>query len=83
MVHPDLGLPKRFKVTKFVTFNGTVNLLAHLKIYCDQLVEIGRNERLLMHPYSQSLNGEALEWFTLQELKQWTNWSTLAKDFKI
>ena len=30
---------------------------------------------------SQSFNGEALERFTSREMKQWSSWNTLAKDF--
>ncbi|KAK4734147.1 hypothetical protein R3W88_008408 [Solanum pinnatisectum] len=80
-IHPNFNLPERFKVSKFVTFNGTGNPLAHLKVYCDQLVGVGKNEALLMRLFSRSLNGEALEWFTSQEFKQWTSWNALAKDF--
>lgn len=80
-IHPNLNLPKGFKVPKFVTFNGTENPLAHLKVYCDQLVGVGKNEALLIRLFSRSLNGEALEWFTSQEFKQWTSWNALAKDF--
>lgn len=34
-----------------------------------------------MRLFSQSLSGEALEWFTSQETNQWANWSAMAKDF--
>ncbi|XP_049358805.1 uncharacterized protein LOC125823469 [Solanum verrucosum] len=80
-IHPDLDLPKGFKVPKFITFNGTGNPLTHLKVYCDQLVGVGKNEALLMHLFSRSLNREALEWLTSQELKQWMSWNELARDF--
>ena len=68
-IHPNLDLPERFKVPKFVTFNGTRNSLAHLKVYYDQLVGVGKNEALLMRLFGRSLSGEALEWLTSQELK--------------
>ncbi|XP_055814108.1 uncharacterized protein LOC129883473 [Solanum dulcamara] len=80
-IHPDLDLPEGFKVPKFDTFGGTGNPLAHLRAYCDQLVGVGKNEALLMRLFSQSLSGEALEWFTSQEMKQWPNWNALAKEF--
>nr|XP_004234715.1 uncharacterized protein LOC101266000 [Solanum lycopersicum] len=80
-IHPNLDLPEGFKVPKFVTFDGTGNPLAHLKVYCDQLVGVGKNEALLMRLFGRSLSGEALEWLTSQELKQWKSWSALAKDF--
>ena len=34
-----------------------------------------------MRLFSQSLSGEVLELFISQELKQWTSWNELAKDF--
>lgn len=68
-------------MSKFDTFGGTRNLLAHLRAYCDQLVGVGRNGVLFMRLFSQSFNGEALERFTYQEMKQWSSWNTLAKDF--
>ena len=80
-IHPNLDLPEGFKVPKFVTFNGAGNPLAHLKVYCDQLVGVGKNEALLMRLFGRSLSGEALEWLTSQELKQWKSWNALAKDF--
>ncbi|KAK4730295.1 hypothetical protein R3W88_023283 [Solanum pinnatisectum] len=80
-IHPNLNLPEGFKVPKFDTFEGTGNPLAHLRAYCDQLVGVGRNEALLMRFFSRSLSGEALEWFTSHEIKQWSSWNALAKDF--
>ena len=80
-IHQNLDLPEGLKVPKFVTFNGTGNPLAHLKVYCDQLVGVGKNEALLMRLFGRSLNGEALEWLTSQELKQSKSWNALAKDF--
>ncbi|XP_010314117.2 uncharacterized protein [Solanum lycopersicum] len=80
-IHPNLDLPEGFKVPKFIIFNGTGNPLAHLKVYCDQLVVVGKDEALLMCLFGRSLSGEALEWLTSQELKQWKSWNALAKDF--
>ncbi|XP_069154673.1 uncharacterized protein [Solanum lycopersicum] len=80
-IHPNLDLPEGFKVPKLVTFNGTGNPLAHLKVYCDQVVGVGKNEEILMRLFGRSLSGEALEWLTSQELKQWKSWNALAKDF--
>ena len=55
--------------------------MSHLRAYCDQLVKVGRDEALLMRLFSQSLCGEALEWFTLHDTRQWPCWNALAKDF--
>ncbi|XP_015170631.1 uncharacterized protein [Solanum tuberosum] len=80
-IHSNLDLPKGFKVPKFDTSGGTGNPLAHLRAYCDQLVGVGKNEALLMRLFGRSLNGEALEWFTSHEIKQWSSWNALAKNF--
>jgi len=80
-IYLDFDLPEGFKVPKFITFNGTGNPLAHLNVYSDQLVGVGKNEALFMRLFNRSLNGKALEWHTSQELKQWTSWNALAKDF--
>ncbi|XP_015076282.1 uncharacterized protein LOC107020435 [Solanum pennellii] len=77
---PDLNLPKGFKILKFDTFGGVDNPMAHLRYY-DQLMGVGKDEALLMRLFSQSLCGEALEWFTSHETRQWPSLSTLAKDF--
>ncbi|XP_015078417.1 uncharacterized protein LOC107022266 [Solanum pennellii] len=80
-IHPDLNLPEGFKIPKFGTFGGVGNPMAHLRAYCDQLVGVGKDEALLMRLFSRSLCGEALEWFTSHETRQWPSWSALAKDF--
>nr|XP_025888955.1 uncharacterized protein LOC112942271 [Solanum lycopersicum] len=80
-IHQDFNLPEGFKIPKFDTFGGVGNPMAHLRAYCDQLVGVGKDEALLMTLFSWSLCGEALEWFTLYETRQWPSWSTLAKDF--
>ncbi|KAM3248039.1 hypothetical protein P3L10_009807 [Capsicum annuum] len=80
-IHPDLNLPEGFKVPKFETFNGTGNPTTHLRGYCDQIVGAGRNVALLMRLFSQSQSGEALEWFDSKELKNYPEWSALARCF--
>ncbi|KAK4727155.1 hypothetical protein R3W88_032072 [Solanum pinnatisectum] len=80
-IHPNLDLPKRFKVPKFDVFEGTGNPLAYLRAYCDQLMGVGRDEALLMRLFAWSLSGEALEWFTSHETRQWPSRNALAKDF--
>ena len=80
-IHPDLNLPEGFKIPKFDTFGGVGNPMAYLRAYWDQLVGVVKDEALLMRLFSRSLCGEALEWFTSYETRQWPSWSALAKDF--
>lgn len=80
-IHPDLDLLEGFNIPKFYTFGGVGNPISHLRTYCDQLVDVGRDEALFMRFFCLSLCGEALEWFTLHETRQWPSWYALAKDF--
>lgn len=79
-IHPNLDLWEGYKIPKFETFNETGNHRA-FRGYYDQIVRIGQIEVLLMGLFSWSLSGEALEWFISQELRKWSNWGTLAKEF--
>ena len=77
----DLEIPEGYKIQKFETFNVIDNLMAHLRAYCEKLIRIGKNVALIMRLFSQSFSGEALQWFTSQEIHQWSTWGALAKDF--
>lgn len=80
-VHSGVDLPERYKIPKFETFNSNGNPMAHLRRNCDQIVGIGKNVALVMFLFNQCLSGEALDWFTSQELKKYCGWKALAKDF--
>ncbi|XP_059285137.1 uncharacterized protein LOC132038491 [Lycium ferocissimum] len=80
-MHPNLDLPKGFKIPKFEIFNGTGNPKAHLRSYCDQLVGIKKNEPLIMRLFSRSLAGEAAEWFATQDIRRWLTWEGKAETF--
>jgi len=79
-IHQNLDLLDGFKILKFDTFGGVGNHMAHFRSYCYQLVGVWRDEALLLRLFSRSLCGEALEWFTSYETKQWPIWNALAKD---
>ena len=53
-IHLNLDLPGGFNIIKFDTFGGTKNHLVHLRVYCDQLVGVGKDEALLMRLFSRS-----------------------------
>ena len=55
--------------------------MTHLRDYCDQLVGVGRDEALLMQLFSQSLCGDALDWYPSHETRQCPSWNALAKEF--
>ncbi|XP_060195026.1 uncharacterized protein LOC132624234 [Lycium barbarum] len=80
-MHPDLNLPEGFKIPKFEIFNGIGNPKAHLRSYYDQLVGVKKNEPLIMQLFNRSLIGEATEWFTTQDMRQWHTWEDMAESF--
>ncbi|KAG5585926.1 hypothetical protein H5410_046360 [Solanum commersonii] len=61
-MHPDVELPEGYKLPKFKMFNGIGDPKAHLRMYCDKLVGVGRDEKILMELFMRSLTGEALSW---------------------
>ncbi|KAK4736933.1 hypothetical protein R3W88_000630 [Solanum pinnatisectum] len=66
---------------KFELFNGMGDPKAHLRMYCDKLVGIGRDERILMKLFMRSLTGEALSWYIEQDPRKWVEWVDMATDF--
>ncbi|KAG5622809.1 hypothetical protein H5410_008027 [Solanum commersonii] len=59
-VQPDIDFPVGYKLPKFDTFNGIGDPHTHLRVYCDKLVGVGRNERVRMKLFIRSLSSEAL-----------------------
>ncbi|KAK4723775.1 hypothetical protein R3W88_026554 [Solanum pinnatisectum] len=80
-MHPDVELPEGYKLPKFELFNGMGDPKAHLRMYCDKLVGIGRDERILMKLFMRSLTGEALSWYIEQDPRKWVEWVDMATDF--
>ena len=80
-MHPDAKLPEGYKLPKFEMFNGIGDPKAHLRMYCDKLVGVGRDERILMKLFMRSLTGEALSWYIEQDSRKWVEWVDMATDF--
>ncbi|XP_033514008.2 uncharacterized protein [Nicotiana tomentosiformis] len=74
-------MPAGYKPPKFDIFDGTGNPHAHLRAYCEKLVGVGRNEKLLMKLFIRSLTGETLTWYTRQDPRNWRTWHDMAEDF--
>nr|XP_033516952.1 uncharacterized protein LOC117281219 [Nicotiana tomentosiformis] len=78
--HPDVDMPERYKPPKFDIFYGIGDPHAHLRVYCDKLVGVGKNEKLRMKLLIRSLNGEALTWYTRQYPRNWRVWKEMDED---
>ncbi|XP_055826332.1 uncharacterized protein LOC129894696 [Solanum dulcamara] len=77
----DIDMPVEYKPPKFDIFDGKSDPHAHLRSYCDKLVDVGRNEKLRMKFFIRSLSGETLTWYTCQDPRKWYNWQEMAEDF--
>jgi len=41
---PNVVIPKKFRVPKFIKYTGTQCPVTHLKVYCNKMVEVVRRE---------------------------------------
>ncbi|KAG5621726.1 hypothetical protein H5410_006944 [Solanum commersonii] len=62
------------EIPKFEKFSGSGNPFFHLKIYCEKLIGVGKNEGLRIKLFNQSLTGKALEWYLKQDVTKWRTW---------
>nr|XP_009803302.1 PREDICTED: uncharacterized protein LOC104248698 [Nicotiana sylvestris] len=69
-IQPDVELPEVYKLPKFEMFNGIGDLKVHLRIYCDKLVWVGKDERIRMKLFMRSLTGDALSRYITQNPKK-------------
>lgn len=69
-INPDVKLSERYKPPKFKIFDGSGDPKAHLKICCDKLVRVGKNEQIRMKLFIMSLTRDALSWYIAQDLKK-------------
>ncbi|KAM3248463.1 hypothetical protein P3L10_010232 [Capsicum annuum] len=79
----DLGvkLPEGNKPPKFELYNGTGYPEAHLRMYCDKLAGVGKNEKIWIKLFMRSLMRETLTWYIEQDMKKWIGWLNLASSF--
>nr|XP_033508816.1 uncharacterized protein LOC117273734 [Nicotiana tomentosiformis] len=80
-IHPDVNMPALYKPPKFDIFDGTRDPHAHLRVYYDKLVGVGKNEKLRIKLFIRSLMGEALTWYTRQDPRNRRTWKDMAEDF--
>ena len=60
---PNVVVPKKFRVPKFIKYSGTQRPMTHLKSYCNKMAEVVHDEKLLMHLFQDSLSRAALSWY--------------------
>ncbi|XP_070015019.1 uncharacterized protein [Nicotiana sylvestris] len=80
-VQPDVELPEGYKSPKFEMFDGTGDPRVHLRMYCDKLVGVRRDEKICMKLFMRSVKGDALSLYISQDAKKWTSWVNMESDF--
>jgi len=60
---PNVVVPKKFHVPKFIKYTGTQYPDTHLKSYYNKMAALVHDEKLLMHFFQDSLSGVALSWY--------------------
>lgn len=70
-MHHDVELLKGYKPSKFELYNGIAYPKVHLKLYCDKLVGVGKNEQILINLFMRSLTDDALSCFIMICVTAW------------
>ena len=76
---PDMQLPLDFKTSKFSKYDGTGNPKMHLKLFANKLGKPVDDENLSIHLFLESLEGDALDWYSNlkpEEMRTWLDLST-------
>jgi hypothetical protein len=71
---PNVVIPKKFRVPEFVKYIGTQCPITHLKAYCNKMVEVVYDKKLLIHFFQDSLSEIAFTWYIRLDnikIKKW------------
>jgi len=58
-------VPKKFRVLEFIKYTRPECLSMHLRSYCNKIVEVIRDEKLLIHFIKDSLTSYVLSWYMI------------------
>lgn len=62
-LYPGICLPSGIKIPKFTKYDGRGCPYTHLWRYCNDMFQLGKDERILIHLFASSLEGQTLRWF--------------------
>ncbi|XP_070015456.1 uncharacterized protein [Nicotiana sylvestris] len=65
-IQSGVEFPEGYKPPKFGMFDGTGDRKVHMRIYCDKLVGVGKDEIIRMKLFIRSFTGDALSWFNTE-----------------
>jgi len=78
---PNIVIPKKFRVPKFIKYMGTQCPITHLKAYCNKMAEVVDDEKLLIHFFQDSLSDAALTWYMRLDNTKVKKWKDLVNAF--
>ncbi|XP_027171981.1 uncharacterized protein LOC113771608 [Coffea eugenioides] len=76
---PDMQLPVGFKAPKFSKYDGTGNPKTHLRMFAHKLGKPIDDENLPVRLFPESLEGDALDWYSnlkSEDMRTWLDLST-------
>ncbi|XP_011013700.1 PREDICTED: uncharacterized protein LOC105117661 [Populus euphratica] len=78
---PNVVIPKKFRVPEFIKYTGTQCYITHLKAYCNKMVEVVDDEKLLIHFFQDSLSDISLTWYMRLDNTKVKKWKDLVDAF--
>ena len=76
---PNVVVPKKFCVPKFIKYSGIQCPMTHLKSYYNKMTEVVHDEKLLMHFFQD--NGATLSWYIRLDNIKIRRWKDLVDAF--
>jgi len=77
----DVVVYKKFRVPKFVKYMGLECPNTNLRSYCNKMIKVIRNEKLLIYFFQDSLIGPVLSWYMILDNTRAKKWSDLIDAF--
>nr|XP_027120579.1 uncharacterized protein LOC113737567 [Coffea arabica] len=78
---PNVQLPVGFKTPKFNKYDGTGNPKTHLRLFANKLGRPVDDENLPLRLFPESLEGDALDWYSNLKPEEVKTWLDLSNAF--
>ncbi|XP_027101482.2 uncharacterized protein [Coffea arabica] len=78
---PNVQLPVGFKTPKFNKYDGTCNPKTHLRLFANKLGRPVDDENLPLRLFPESLEGDALDWYSNLKPEEVKTWLDLSNAF--
>ncbi|XP_071906067.1 uncharacterized protein [Coffea arabica] len=78
---PNVQLPVGFKTPKFNKYDGTSNPKTHLRLFANKLGKPVDDENLPLRLFPESLEGDALDWYSNLKPEEVKTWLDLSNAF--